>query len=234
MGLVKIALSSGVATRSAGIFFHRATRRAKGKIAEKMAVSAASATAGVAAEMAARQVGRVAEKQLDENNNSSERWSLIGMFVPDSALNAIGSFILQLNPISIAANAANLATNTVGAAAETAAGLASKRLASRIRMRRMNASKRYAKYARLGLSKKSHAKWSRRVGKAVDIGVAAAETFGIGGLNIAGRVGAKVTTKVAASGFRWMAKNAAKRAARETLKRSVGKTSLKVAAKAAI
>lgn len=233
MGLVKMALNSGVTTRAAGIFFHRATRRAKGKIAEKMAVSAASATAGVAAEMAVRQTGRIAERQLDENENSNERWSLIGMFVPDSALNAIGSFILQLNPISIAANVSSVAVNATGRAAELAASVASKRLASRIRMRRMNTTKRLSKVARLGLSKKSHANWSRRVGKAVDIGVAAAETFGIGGLNIAGRVGAKVTTKVASSGFRWMAKNAARRAARETAKRSVGKTAVKVAARAA-
>lgn len=233
MALVKMVLKSDVLTRAGGIFFHRATRRAKGKIAEKMAVSAAAATAGIGAEMAVKQAGRIAEKRLDENNNSSERWSLTGMFVPDSALNAIGSFILQLNPISIAANVSNVAVNATGRAAELAASVASTRLASRLRMRRMNTSKRLNRYARLGMSKRSHAKWSRRVGKAVDIGVAAAETFGVGGLNIAARVGAKATTTVARSGFRWMARNAARRAARETAKRSVGRTTIKAAAKVA-
>lgn len=233
MGLVKMALNSDVVTRAGGIFFHRATRRAKGKIAEKMAVSAAAATAGVGAEMAVKQSGRIAEKRLDENNNASERWSLIGMFIPDSAMQKIGEFVLHMNPVHIGAKLGGAVVDVGGKLAEKTAGIANKRLASKIRIFRMNAKRTSNRISRFGMSKKRHKQFAGQVAKGLDMGLAAAETLGVGGLNIAARVGAKATTTVARSGFRWMARNAAKRAARETARRSVGRTTIKAAAKVA-
>lgn len=233
MGLVKLALNRDIATKAAGIFFHRATRRAKGKVAEKMAVSAAAATAGVGAEMAVKQTGRIAEKRLDENNNSSERWSLIGMFVPDSAMQKIGEFVLYMNPVNIGSKIAGAAIDATGRVAEKTAGLVSRKAAMRFRIARMTAKRKVNRIGRFNMSKRRHKRLAGQVAKGLDIAVAAAETVGLGGANIAGRVGAKVTTKVASSGFRWMARNAAKRAARETVRRSIGRTTIKAAAKVA-
>jgi len=233
MGLVKMVLKSDVLTRAGGIFFHRATRRAKGKISEKMAVSAAAATAGVGAEMAVKQTGRIAENRLDENNNSSERWSLIGMFIPDSAMQKIGEFVLYLNPVNIGSKIAGAAIDATGRVAEKTAGLVSRKAAMRFRIARMTAKRKVNRIGRFNMSKRRHKRLAGQVAKGLDIAVAAAETVGLGGANIAGRVGAKVTTKVASSGFRWMARNAAKRAARETVRRSIGRTTIKAAAKVA-
>lgn len=233
MGLVKLSLDVG--TKAGGIFFHRATRRAKGRIAQKAATAAASATASVAAEESVRLAGNEAERRLDENGKTGERYSLTGQFIPDSTLTKIGEFALFINPVNLIAMSAAAGAYVSGRAAEAATGLVSKRLSRRIR-RRTDRSVAFAqKIGRFGKTKRQHKKSAERMGKMLDITAAAAEMYFTGGTSgIAGKVGTKVGSKVAGYGLKRMSRNAARRAARETLKRSVGKTTLKAAATAAI
>jgi len=222
MGL-SISLGRSLGARFGGVLFHRATRRAKGKLKEKIAVAGASAVAGETAESLATEAGNRAEQRLDEDGNAKERWSLIGQFIPDSSLESIGEFFLQYNFAMVAVRAVRRAEDMALSTAESAAGMVSKEQAKRLRLRRMNNARRWNRVQRYGRSKKQYKKLKEQSAAGVDIGLAIVENVATGGQGIAGQAGARATRYVARQGLRRMARRNSRRIARNALRNSVGK-----------
>lgn len=222
MGLAIVGRSLG--SRFAGVFFHRATRRAKGKLKEKLATSGAAAVAGETAESLVTEAGNQAEQRLDENGNAKERWSITGQFVPDSALESIGQFFLEYNFVMVAVRGVRRAEDQVLSTAESAVGMVSKEQAKKLRIRRMNNARRWNRVQRYGRSKKKYKKLIEQSAAGVDIGMAIVEhvaTGGISGGGIAGQAGARATRYVARQGLRRMARRNSRRIARNALRNSV-------------
>ena len=232
MGLVSVGLKSayqgGVVGKSWSLFRHRAMKRAKISVGRKASIAVTSAVAGVAAKSAAEAAANKVQ-QLDSAGPNEQTlwadgstWSLTGMFLPDETFELFGRLVLELNPVAIGSRVASFGINAGGRLAESAAGLVSRRAANRLRISRMNAARRANKIGRFGLSKKGHRRLAKGIGQAADVGLAVAETFGTGGLGLAGKAGAKVATKVAAVQLRSATrKSVARRVARATMRAAV-------------
>ncbi len=224
MGLVKVALKTvwdrGVAGTAYKTLRHRAVKKAKISFGKKVAVAATSAVAAEATEMAIEKAGEKVQS-MDSTSTGEATWSLTGMFLPDATFELVGRLLLEINPVALGARIGRGVVNVSGRAAERAVGFVSKSTAKRLQFNRMRANKRFAKIQRLGLSKKQHRRAAKTLGKAVDIGIAIAETVGTGGAGLAGNVGARVGTKVAVKGLQIAAKRSAKQTARSVARRAM-------------
>ncbi len=224
MGLVKVALKTvwdrGVAGTAYKTLRHRAVKKAKISFGKKVAVAATSAVAAEATEMAIEKAGEKVQS-MDSTSTGEATWSLTGMFLPDATFELVGRLLLEINPVALGARIGRGVVNVSGRAAERAVGLVSRSARRRMQFNRMRANKRFAKIQRLGLSKKQHRRAAKTLGKAVDIGIAIAETVGTGGAGLAGNVGARVGTKVAVKGLQIAAKRSAKQTARSVARRAM-------------
>lgn len=228
MGLLKIAVTAGtnkligrsVVKETVSVMRHRAVRKAKISFSRKLAVATTSAVATETTEMAIEKAGEKVQS-MDSTATSESTWSLTGMFLPDATFELIGRLLLEINPVALGARIGRGVVNVSGRAAERAVGLVSRSARRRMQFNRMRANKRFAKVQRLGMTRKQHRRAAKTIGKAVDIGVAIAETVGTGGAGLAGNIGARVGTRVAAKGLQIAARRKARQTARSVARRAM-------------